>query len=581
LLARDFPNLTMTSIIPFAARSSAGITLTAGPPVFENLETFKSLQSKTCRTMLFSPDGNYFAFVDGSVLKIMQTDNWNDVAIIENTKAYHLAFSPKSTFLICWEQFIVTKEDPQGKPNLHIYKSVNGELVKSFVHKKQGNWEPQWSADEKLFSKIVNTDVVFYEDLNFDRIVARIDCYKIVAYSLPPNVGTYFVLCHIPGVSGQPSFGKLFKYPNFEAQQSIASKSFFQADKVEFYWNSKGNNALLLTTTEVDKTGGSYYGKQGLHFMSLNGQTAMVTMSKEGPIYSVAWSPKNHEFCVIYGFVPAKATIFNLKCEPIFEFGTGSRNSIYYNPQGNLVLLGGFGNLRGHVEIWDAMNKKLIGSCDAADSTLLEWAPDGIHFLTATTAPRLRIGNGYKIWHYSGVLLHEKMMVQQEELYDVCWKKYPKYAFKDPAISSEKIQGIASSQPVASKQAYRPPSARNRPSVNFTLDDDQERSHKPGSDSQSKASLKQKKKREAKKAKKLEEGDDSKEISGPTVVSAVQINLTGDPEKDKKLKNIKKKLDAIEKLKEQQTLGKALEVNQIAKIKGEADLIKELEHLQM
>jgi translation initiation factor 2A len=84
-----------------------------------------------------------------------------------------------------------------------------------------------------------------------------------------------------------------------------------------------------------------------------------------------------------------------------------------------------------------------------------------------------------------------------------------------------------------------------------------------------------------KKAKKLEEGDDSKEISGPTVVSAVQINLTGDPEKDKKLKNIKKKLDAIEKLKEQQTQGKALEVNQIAKIKGEADLIKELEHLQM
>jgi translation initiation factor 2A len=42
-----------------------------------------------------------------------------------------------------------------------------------------------------------------------------------------------------------------------------------------------------------------------------------------------------------------------------------------------------------------------------------------------------------------------------------------------------------------------------------------------------------------------------------------------------------KKLDAIEKLKEQQTQGKALEVNQIAKIKGEADLIKELEHLQM
>lgn len=72
----------------------------------------------------------------------------------------------------------------------------------------------------------------------------------------------------------------MFKYPNFDIQQAIANKSFFQADKVDFIWNSKGNNALLLTSTEVDKTGGSYYGKQGLHFIGLNGQTSMVTMSK-------------------------------------------------------------------------------------------------------------------------------------------------------------------------------------------------------------------------------------------------------------------------------------------------------------
>ncbi|RZC34495.1 eukaryotic translation initiation factor 2A, partial [Asbolus verrucosus] len=561
-------------------RSSNGIVLSVGPPLFKPLDEYEPVQSKSCRTMLFSPDGQYFAYIDGTVIKIVYTQSWKDVAVIEGTKAYHLAFSPKGTYLMSWEQFFVTKDNPQGKPNLNIYKTENGELFQSFVQKKQINWEPQWSSDEKIFSRIVNTDVVFYEDLNFERIVARINCYKIAAYSMSPNVGTYFILCHIPGAGGQPSFGKLFKYPNFDTQQSIASKSFFQADKVEFYWNSKGNNVLLLTSTEVDKTGGSYYGKQGLHFMGLNGQTAMVTMSKEGPIYNVAWSPKNHEFCVIYGFVPAKATIFNLKCEPVFEFGSGSINSIYYNPQGNLILLGGFGNLRGHVEIWDAANRKLIGSCEAPDSTLLLWAPDGTHFLTATTSPRLRISNGYKIWHYSGALLHEKMETQQDELYDVCWKNYPKYTFKEPTITSEKIEGIASNQPVASKQAYRPPSARNRPTVNFTLDDDEEQSHKPGSDSQSKASIKQKKKREARKAKKLE-GDDNKETSSPAIVSHVQINLTGDPEKDKKLKNIKKKLDAIEKLKDQQAQGKALEINQIAKIKAEAELLRELEQLQV
>jgi hypothetical protein len=59
---------------------------------------------------------------------------------------------------------------------------------------------------------------------------------------------------------------------------------------------------------------------------------------KEGPIYSVEWSPKSSEFCVVYGYMPSKATLFNLKCEPVFEFGTGPRNCTYYNPHGNNIL---------------------------------------------------------------------------------------------------------------------------------------------------------------------------------------------------------------------------------------------------
>lgn len=63
-----------------------------------------------------------------------------------------------------------------------------------------------------------------------------------------------------------------------------------------------------------------------------------VCSAKEGPIYDVAWSPKGLEFCVVYGTMPAKATLFNLKCNPVFEFGTGARNSIYYSPNGNHIL---------------------------------------------------------------------------------------------------------------------------------------------------------------------------------------------------------------------------------------------------
>lgn len=94
--------------------------------------------------------------------------------------------------------------------------------------------------------------------------------------------------------------------------------------------------------------------------------------------------------------------------------------------------------------------------------------------MTATTAPRLRIDNGYKIWHYSLALLYERPWSQQDELYQVCWQPFPKGVFKEPRITGEKVEGIAISQPQASAEVYRPPSARNRPlSVGFKLHPDQ------------------------------------------------------------------------------------------------------------
>ena len=110
--------------------------------------------------------------------------------------------------------------------------------------------------------------------------------------------------------------------------------------------------------------------------------------------FVVTWSPTAPQFVVVYGFMPAKATLFNKKCESLFDFGTGPRNMSLYNPQGNLVLLGGFGNLRGNMEIWDIKGKKRAAQFEAADATNVGWSADGQHLVTSTCAPRLRQGNG-------------------------------------------------------------------------------------------------------------------------------------------------------------------------------------------
>lgn len=53
------------------------------------------------------------------------------------------------------------------------------------------------------------------------------------------------------------------------------------------------------------------------------------------------------------------------------------------------------------------------------------------------------------------------------------------------------------------------------------------------------------------------------------------------PEKEKKLRNLKKKLRQIEDLKEQQRSGKTLEKNQLDKMAAEASLIKEIQELEL
>lgn len=69
------------------------------------------------------------------------------------------------------------------------------------------------------------------------------------------------------------------------------------------------------------------------------------------------------------------------------------------------------------------------------------------------------MGNGFKVWHYSGALLHETTWATGQEMLEVIWQKYYEGVHKEKPITNEKVQGIQSSQPQASKAVYVPPNA--------------------------------------------------------------------------------------------------------------------------
>ncbi len=143
------------------------------------------------------------------------------------------------------------------------------------------------------------------------------------------------------------------------------------------------------------------------------------------------WAPTGELFATVYGHIPSKVTLYNQRCERLFDLGTVARNALRWDPFGQLLMVAGLGNIRGRIELWHLADARtqagahggvgagaagagesspghaarakenarrepvLVALLDASDVTNVEFAPDGTHFLTATTTPRLRVNNQY------------------------------------------------------------------------------------------------------------------------------------------------------------------------------------------
>jgi len=189
-------------------------------------------------------------------------------------------------------------------------------------------------------------------------------------------------------------------------------------------------------------------------------------IDKEGPIHDVHWSPNSREFGVVYGYMPAKTTIFNQRAKAVHNFNLGPRNTILFSPHGRFVIVAGFGNLAGEMDIYDLEKNFLkITTIKASNPTFCEWSPDGKHILAATTSPRLRVENGVRIWHVLGGIMYSEDM---NELYQVAWRpqsitQHPLENPLDPAPAphSSALKYLETAKtPSKPVGAYRPPGAR-------------------------------------------------------------------------------------------------------------------------
>ena len=403
------------------------------------------------------------------------------------------SFSPDGGYIVTFQR--PTKND-EGRfnPNLRVWRVADGTNVLSLNQKEldKDHWPSiQFTADEAhCVSQVTNTLHVYDLNDSADGPCLKFPVKGVSKFSLCPTAtmeGDMLVMTYVPEIKGTPGFLALHKMttcPQGTTPLPLARKSFFRANSVRFLWNSIGSAVLIIAAADVDATNQSYYGEQKLFFFSADGsKDEAVPMAKEGPIHDVQWSPKGDFFVTVAGFMPAKSTLFNAACVPKFDLGSGPYSLVRWSPFGRFFALAGFGNLPGDMTFYDKKADakcKVMGTTRASNGVSLEWSPCGRYVLTATTAPRLRVDNGFQVFKYNGSLMAQK---QYDVLYEAMWRPVQEGTFEDRP-QTPRAQGAGEPAPAAlphpAKSAgYVPPHLRRQgitsaPKASFSLARDQE-----------------------------------------------------------------------------------------------------------
>lgn len=634
----------------YAFRTQKSVGLIGGTPTYDPIEAFQAPDS-TARTYQYSPDGRFFALAVPSGVRVHQAETADLLQELAIPNVVELKFSPRGTYLSLWERHVKLGDGAQHK-NLRIFSVSTGEELISFSQKSLDGWDVQYTISESHAIRLVGQEVHVFNPAEWgkgivDRLKVEGASSITLSLGLNPSVAVF-----IPEKKGQPASVRIHSLHSLSAPPTC-QKTFFKAEKSQIKWNNLGTQVLVLTQTDVDSTNKSYYGQSGLYLLSAAGNfDCRISLDKEGPIHDFAWSPNSKEFGVVYGFMPARVMLFDQRVRTLHDFGTSFYNFISFNPQSRLVLLGGFGNLAGKIDVYDRRSLTKISTIDASNTSHCEWSPDGKFILTATLSPRLRVDNGIKIWYLLGQLLH----VQDcEELYQASWRPtpvdtappFPAVIPPAPAPSTSVQAATATAKPSPARPlgAYRPPGARGQlASLAYSREEESGsssgtprggnsgtatptrparpptsqqnghgRRHVPGAAAAASPPPnadggKQQRKRKGPKEKggegaaaRRDGGAGAASGSAPVPAAAPALAVeTGDLAANnneesvpptpgvealdpvqKKVRNLNKKLKAIEDLKEKAARGERLEATQLKKIESEAEIRKEFEALSV
>lgn len=462
---------------------------------------FSRPPSLPATAITLSPDGTILATVtpEGIALRTVDAPDAPPLHTLALRGASAAAFSAGGSYIVCYARpppKSATLPPPDAPtptliPNLGVWRVKDGERLLALSHRgpfRADAWPlTVGGASDTTAVHMVNAAVHVFDlgDASPSAVAAKLPLKGVCAAATSPD-GTLLAAA-VPDAKGVPGYVGVWKVADLPAAGTgagaaagapppLARRTVFRASSVGLLWSPSSNAVLACVATEGGAAAASsYYGDVKLHYLCAadkpppsGKRDCLVPLPKDGPVHDVAWSPRGDAFVALAGYMPARATVFDAGCTPVYDLGSGPHALARWSPHARFLALAGFGNLAGDVAIFDRKADGKLKPCGGArveNGVSAEWAPDGRTLLVATVTPRLRVDNGLRLIKYDGTLLASR---PYPVLLDARWRPTPADAFPDRLPSPRGGGGAGGpAKPAPAKPArpvaFVPPHLRGQP----------------------------------------------------------------------------------------------------------------------
>jgi len=403
-----------------------------------NLEPHYNKRNWTDSFISWSPRGIFLATFHRLGISLHGGPSWKRLRKINHEGVKVIDFSPCEKFLVTW-----APENPDQTDALIVWNVETGQKLRSFQGSKpdeQMDWPAfRWSHDDEYFARLGDDCIYVYEsstmkltkDKTDKRTSVKIDGVKQFLWSPTDNV----VSLWIPEHTNNPAKVMLMEVPS---RNELRQKNLFSVADLRMTWHDQGH----FLCVKVDKQSKS---KKTMHsafeLFRLRDKDVPIEVqefSKDTTIMAFAWEPKGIRFAVIHGTEGSQRTDVsfytmgskhNGRVSLLKTFDKKQCNTLFWSPQGHIILLANLKGTAGQLEWVDVNVSQTIGEAEHFMCSDIEWDPTGRYVATSVSHWRHQMENGYNMWSSHGRPLGH---VKHDKFYQLHWRPRPPSLLTEP-----------------------------------------------------------------------------------------------------------------------------------------------------